>query len=144
MPRTDLGRLVRYGCSGAASAATHFGTAMALADGLHVPPLPASTAGFAASVAVSYVLQRNWVFRAATRHTVGGPRFLAVTGAALACNTAVVWSGTALLHAPYRMVQAVALVVIPVVNYTINSRWTFRGAQGAASSAESSGASSRL
>ncbi|BFU42862.1 GtrA family protein [Krasilnikovia sp. MM14-A1004] len=148
MRRADLGRLLRYGCSGAASAATHFGTALALVEGLGAPPVAASTVGFTASIAVSYVLQRNWVFRAATRHVVGGARFLVVTAVALTCNTAVVWAGTALLHAPYRIVQAVALMLIPLVNYTINSRWTFREsprvpAQGT-SSAESSGASSLL
>ncbi|RZU49766.1 putative flippase GtrA [Krasilnikovia cinnamomea] len=153
MRRAEFGRLLRYGCSGAASAATHFGTALVLVEGPGMPPVPASTVGFGASIVVSYVLQRNWVFRARTRHAVGGARFLAVTAVALACNTAVVWAGTALLGAPYRLVQAVALVLIPLVNYTINSRWTFRDrrraglprppAQGT-SSAESSGASSRL
>jgi putative flippase GtrA len=121
----DLSRLIRYAISGGASAATHFSVGYFLAERLHVWAVPASTIGFAASILVSYSLQHAWVFRSATGHTVTGPRFLAVTGAAFALNTAVLWMGTAVLHAPYAMVQGVALILIPVLNYSLNSRWTF-------------------
>jgi putative flippase GtrA len=119
-------RLLRYAVSGGASAATHFGLGYALAEALHVPPVPASTAGFLASILVSYALQRAWVFRSTATHAVAGSRFLAVTAGAFALNTIVLWVGTGLLHGPYPVVQAVALVAIPVLNYSINSRWTFR------------------
>ncbi|MBW6437887.1 GtrA family protein [Actinoplanes hulinensis] len=122
MPNVD--RLFRYGVSGGLSAFTHFTVGLA-GIGLGMPPVPASTAGFAASVAVSYLLQRTWVFRSGTAHTSTAPRFLAVTAAALALNTTVLWIGAELLGAPYPMIQAVALVLIPVVNYLLNSRWTF-------------------
>jgi putative flippase GtrA len=125
VPIADLGRLVRYGISGGASAATHFSVGYLLAEGLHLWPVLASTIGFAASIAVSYTLQHAWVFRSAAGHTAAAPKFLAVTGAALALNTTVLWLGTAVLHAPYAMVQAVALVLIPLLNYSLNSRWTF-------------------
>jgi putative flippase GtrA len=121
----DLGRLVRYGISGGASAATHFSVGYFLAESLHLWAVLASTIGFAASIAVSYSLQHAWVFRSATGHTITGPRFLAVTGAAFGLNTAVLWLGTAVLHYPYAVVQGVALVLIPVLNYSLNSRWTF-------------------
>jgi putative flippase GtrA len=119
-------RLVRYGISGGASAATHFGVGLALAQGLHVPAVVASTAGFGASVVVSYALQHAWVFRSTATHTAAGTRFLTVTACAFALNTLVLWLGTEVLHGPYPAVQAVALVAIPVLNYSINSRWTFR------------------
>jgi putative flippase GtrA len=119
-------RLVRYGISGGASAATHLGVGLALAEGLHVPAVPASTVGFVASVLVSYTLQHAWVFRSAATHAAAGGKFLTVTACAFALNTLVLWLGTEVLHGPYPVVQAVALVAIPVLNYSINSRWTFR------------------
>ena len=121
-----LARLVRYGISGGLSAATHFGVGLALADGLGVRPVAASTAGFLTSVLVSYVLQHFWVFRSAATHVVAGGKFLTVTAVAFALNTIVLWLGTEVLAGPYPVVQAVALAAIPVVNYTLNSRWTFR------------------
>ena len=128
MRTVELTRLIRYGVSGGASAATHFGVGLALAEGLRVWPVAASTIGFAASIVVSYALQHAWVFRSGAVHTVAGPKFLTVTAAACALNTGVLWLGTAVLHGPYPAVQAVALVLIPVLNYTLNSRWTFRSA----------------
>ena len=125
-PRT--GRLLRYAISGGASALTHFGVGLLLAEVLHVRPVVASTTGFAASILVSYALQHAWVFRSAATHVVAGSRFLTVTAVAFALNTVVLWLGTEVLHGPYPGVQAVALVAIPVVNYSLNSRWTFRSA----------------
>jgi putative flippase GtrA len=121
-----IARLLRYAVSGGASALTHFGLGLALAEGLHVRPVAASTTGFVASILVSYVLQHAWVFRSTTGHAVAGSRFLTVTAAAFALNTVVLWIGTEVLAAPYPVVQAVALAAIPVLNYTLNSRWTFR------------------
>ncbi|WP_433297006.1 GtrA family protein [Actinoplanes sp. CA-030573] len=121
-----IARLVRYAVSGGASALTHFGVGLVLADGLGVRPVTASAAGFAASVVVSYVLQHAWVFRSTAAHARAGAKFLTVTAAAFTLNTAVLWLGTEVLHAPYPPVQAVALVAIPLLNYSLNSRWTFR------------------
>jgi putative flippase GtrA len=121
----DLGRLIRYGVSGGASALTHFGVGLALTS-VGVRPIVASTAGFAASILVSYGLQHAWVFRSAAAHVVAGSRFLTVTAVAFALNTVILWLGTEAAAAPYPAVQAIALVTIPVVNYALNSRWTFR------------------
>jgi putative flippase GtrA len=122
----ELARLARYGVAGGASALTHFGTGVALAEGLRVWPVAASTAGFAASVVVSYALQHGWVFRSTEGHGAAGARFLTVTAAAFGLNTGVLWAGTGALHLPYPVAQAAALVLIPALNYALNSRWTFR------------------
>jgi putative flippase GtrA len=116
------GRLIRYGISGCASAVTHFGVGLALP----VRPVVASTAGFAASVLVSYALQHAWVFRSAAPHRVAGARFLTVTTVAFLLNLAIVGAGTGPLGGTYPVAQAVALVAIPAVNYALHSRWTFR------------------
>jgi putative flippase GtrA len=123
-----IARLLRYAVSGGASAVTHFGTGLALAEGLHVRPVAASTAGFLASILVSYALQHAWVFRSTVGHAAAGTRFLTVTAAAFALNTIVLWTGTEVVHARYPLVQAIALIAIPVLNYSLNSRWTFRAA----------------
>ncbi|GIF10466.1 GtrA family protein [Actinoplanes teichomyceticus] len=120
-------RLVRYAVSGGASALTHVGVGLAGLRLLHLGPVTASTTGFTASVVVSYLLQRAWVFRCAAGHVVAGPRFLAVTAAAAVVNTVVLWLGAGVLAAPYPVAQAFALALIPLVNYVLNARWTFAG-----------------
>ncbi|GIE27330.1 hypothetical protein Ait01nite_003750 [Actinoplanes italicus] len=125
MPNVEVRtRLARYAVSGGLSALTHFTVGLA-ATWLGAAAVPASTIGFAASIAVSYLLQRAWVFRSGAAHTVTGPRFLTVTAAAFSLNTAVLWVGADLLGGPYALVQAVAIVLIPGLNYVLNSRWTF-------------------
>lgn len=126
MRSVDLARLVRYSVSGAASALTHAGVLAAGVEGLGLAPVVASTAGFVASIAVSYGLQHAWVFQSGARHGTAGPRFLTVTAVAFGTNTAILWLGTEVAHVAYPLVQGVALVAIPLVNYTLNARWTFR------------------
>ncbi|MBL7262009.1 GtrA family protein [Paractinoplanes lichenicola] len=118
--------LVRYAISGGASAVTHVGVGFLLAGGLGIRAVLASALGFGASVLVSYGLQRSWVFRSTTGHLVAGRRFLTVTAVALCANSLILWLGTEVLTGPFVLVQAVALVTIPVVNYVLNSHWTFR------------------
>jgi putative flippase GtrA len=124
---TDVrwGRLVRYALSGGASTITHFGIGLIGVHLLHLRPVIASTTGFVASIAVSYLLQRRWVFRSAAGHALAGSRFLIVTAIAFTINTTVLWLGTEVLHAPYPVVQPIALTLIPLINYFLNSRWTF-------------------
>ena len=126
MPSADRGRLVRYGVSGGASALTHLTVGLLLAGGLGVRPVVASAAGFVASVLVSYALQHAWVFHSPAAHATAGGRFLTVTAAAFALNSGVLWLGTEALAGRYALVQTVALVAIPVLNYAFHSRWTFR------------------
>ncbi|WP_433826943.1 GtrA family protein [Actinoplanes sp. CA-015351] len=123
MPIGDFGRLFRYGVSGGLSAVTHLGVGFALVRALG--PVVASAVGFMASVVVSYLLQHTWVFRSARGHGAAGVRFLVVTAAAFALNTVVLWVGAEVLGGPFAVVQAVAIVLIPALNYALNSRWTF-------------------
>ncbi len=126
MPSADTAvRIARYGVSGVLSALTHLVVGLGASVLLGLPPVPASTVGFAASVAVSYLLQRAWVFRSGMAHTVTGPRFLTVTAAAFGLNTAILWIGVSLLGGAYAVVQIVAILLIPGLNYLLNSRWTF-------------------
>jgi putative flippase GtrA len=119
-------RLARYGATGACSTLTHVGVLFVLVEALHADPVAGSTAGFVASILVSYALQRYWVFRSAQGHLAAGAKFLTVTAVAFGVNTATLALGTELFALPYQPVQLVALVLIPIVNYTLNAAWTFR------------------
>lgn len=122
----DLRRLVRYGVAGGLSAATHLGVLTVLVELASARPVVASTVGFVCSIGVSYGLQRSWVFGSSGRHRTLVPRFLTVTAVALALNTAVLHLGTEVLDVHYVLVQLVAIGLIPISNYLLNSLWTFR------------------
>jgi putative flippase GtrA len=122
----DVGRLLRYAVAGGASALTHLGTTALLVEVAAVRPVVASTIGFVASIAVSYLLQRRWVFHSPVANRLALPRFLTVTAIGFLLNGSILWVGTEVLDVHYAPVQLVALVVIPVSNYVLNSLWTFR------------------
>jgi putative flippase GtrA len=120
------GRLIRYGITGLASAGAHVGVLTLLVELAGVRPVVASALWFVVSVLVSYALQHRWVFVSTVPNRRAFPRFLVVTGVGFALNTSIMWIGTEILEVNYLLTQAVALVAIPVSNYTLNSYWTFR------------------
>jgi putative flippase GtrA len=122
----DAGRLIRYVFAGGASAVTHLGTLALLVERGGVDPIVASSAGFTASIAVSYALQRRWVFASSVPNQTALPKFLAVTALGFALNAFIMWMGTAVFGLHYGPVQLIALAAIPMSNYTLNALWTFR------------------
>jgi putative flippase GtrA len=122
----DVRRLLRYALAGGASAFTHLGVTALLVEVAGQRPVIASTIGFVASIAVSYLLQRRWVFHSQVPNRLAVPRFLTVTAVGFALNASILWIGTEVLEVHYAPVQLVALVAIPVSNYLLNSLWTFR------------------
>lgn len=122
----DVRRLLRYAVAGSASALTHLGVTALLVEAAAIRPVIASTIGFVASIVVSYVLQRRWVFHSQVSNRLAVPRFLTVTAIGFLLNATILWVGTEMLDVHYAPVQLVALVAIPVSNYLLNSLWTFR------------------
>lgn len=122
----DGSRLLRYAVTGSLSALTHVGTLTLLVEIGATRPVPASTMGFLFSVAVSYSLQKVWVFRSTSPLQRTLPRFLLAALIGLGLNASVLFVGTEVLSLNYLVVQVVALSLIPLSNYLINGLWTFR------------------
>jgi putative flippase GtrA len=112
--------------TGLASALTHLLVLTVLVEVLAARPVVASTAGFVASIAVSYVLQRQWVFESSAALRRTAPRFVAVILVGFAINGSVVFAGTEALALHYLWPQLLAFLLVPLSNYTLNSLWTFR------------------
>jgi putative flippase GtrA len=125
----DRGRLLRYAMTGLASFLTHLLVLLGLVELLHIRPVTASAAGFMASVLVSFLLQRGWVF--ASKASLAGaiPSFALVTGFGFLLNISIIMIGVDWWSLNYLHVQAVAFVLIPVSNYLLNGLWTFAGRQ---------------
>ncbi|MBU1249992.1 MAG: GtrA family protein [Actinobacteria bacterium] len=122
--RISFGLVFRYGVMGGLSALSHLGTTWALVS-LGLEPTIATSIGFAVSVIVSYALQRGWVFRSRRRHRETIPRFLIVVALAGATNWLVVFIGSEVLQLYFLGPQIVALIIIPVQNFVLNSVFTF-------------------
>ncbi len=124
--RPDLARVVRYLVAGATAAAVHLLVTTAFVEAGGSAPVVASTVGFLVGLVVSYALQRRWVFVSAGRHRRDLPRFLTVIAVALGINTVIVHVGVEVLGVHYVLAQLTVFAVVPVSNYLLHARWTFR------------------
>lgn len=119
-----VGQLVRYVIAGGTAAATHLLVLVLLVELAGCPATLASALGFAAATPVNYGLQHRFVFRRSGGHGRFFTRYLAVTAATMALNTALF----ALLAAwlPYLLAQVVTIGMIVLVNFLLNRHVTFR------------------
>jgi putative flippase GtrA len=120
-----LPQVVRYGISGSAAAATLLVVLTLLVEVVGVRETLASAIGFSCAVVVNYALQHSFVFVRARGHALYLPRYLAVTMATLALNTALFWSLSSGLGMFYLASQVITIGVIVPINFAINRSFTF-------------------
>jgi putative flippase GtrA len=84
----------------------------------------ASAVGFLAAVAVNFLLQRRFTFRSNTSLRTGGMLFLAFALVTLTLNTLIF--DVLSRHIHYIAAQMTATLMMFLVNYQLNRRFTFR------------------
>lgn len=118
-------QICRYGASGGLAAATHLGVLILLVEVAGAPETPASAAGFACATPVNYLLQHRFVFRSSRHHAAAFPRYVGITLATLALNTAVFWCLADLLGIFYVLSQILTIGLVVPVNFVLNRTVTF-------------------
>ncbi|WP_028563868.1 GtrA family protein [Paenibacillus pinihumi] len=120
--------LIKYGIVGLIGTALHFALLVILVEwgGLH--PIAGSALGFIAVLVVSYILNSKWTFTDASgqirlRQFI---KYTIVSCSGLLLNTAVMYAAVELAHLPYLLGQCIITVLVPLHNYILNRRWTFR------------------
>jgi len=117
---------VRYIVSGSLAAMTHFGVLALLVEVMDTDPTLASAIGFVAALFVNYSMQYHWTFAAEGPHGVIFTRYVVVTFSMLGLNTVLFWSAlNAMPGNHYLIAQCVATGVVVLLNFTLNSRYTF-------------------
>ncbi len=119
-------QLLKYLVSGTAAAVMHFSTLIGLVEVFGVLPIIGSSVGFCAGTAVNYTLQYYWTFSAKGPHAVMLTRYLAVTFAMLLVNTAIFWVAHDKLGIAYIVAQLIATILVVMLNFQANRRYTFR------------------
>ena len=121
-----LAKAIRFGAVGVLSGSIYALVTALLVAGLGTPPVPASIAGYCASVPMSFLGHRRFSFRSHGRWTAEAVRFvlaqaLNIAVTALSMHGAVHWFGGAWY---WGMVAAVILV--PIANFAFMNLWVFR------------------
>lgn len=115
----------RFGIVGALATAVHFCTVVALVEWFATAPLPANGLGYGLAFAVSWFGSSRWTFRGAAAVRFAVPRFLCVSLLGLALNQAVNALAIYGLGAHYLTGLAAALLLVPVVTFTLNRIFVF-------------------
>ncbi len=125
MRRSGLELLARYTVVGTLAVIVHYTVLILLVEGVAANPTLASSCGFSVGVVVNYFLQYYWTFRSNGSHAKRFPLFASVAVAMLGVNAAVFWTLHERLGMNYLLAQACAIGLVFLLNFLINSRYTF-------------------
>ena len=124
-----LRAFLTFGLVGAVGTACHYATLIGLVELLAVDPVLATTAGFVVGMVVNYVLNYRYTFRSDKAHLVAAPKFFTIAIVTGVLNGLLVHAGVKVAQLNYVAVQIVTTLVLFVVNFLLNSAWTFRGSR---------------
>jgi putative flippase GtrA len=120
-----LAKLIRFGVIGVCSGAIYALVMIVLVSGLGAAPVPASIAGYCASVPLNFVGHRRFSFRSNGHWTGEAVRFVL----AQAVNIAVIAASTHLVvnvwHLSYGWGMLGAVIVVPIANFLFMNLWVF-------------------
>lgn len=127
--RHAMGQFVDFAVVGAVGTAAHFVTLILLVQSAGWTPALATTAGFLVGALINYGLNYRLTFQSRASHAVTMPRFLAIALLSMLLNIGIVgvlvhWNA---MH--YLLGQAVATLVVLVVNFVANRALTFTASQ---------------
>jgi putative flippase GtrA len=119
-------RLAAFGMVGLIGTLAHYLALVSLVEiwGLH--PAAATTVGFGLGALINYLLNYRYTFNSSKSHRDAGPKFALIAIATGMLNTWMVYSGVAVLALDYLLVQIVATATVFLLNFLLNSLWTFR------------------
>lgn len=114
-----------YAGAGAIGTAVHYAILLGLVQLAGAGAVAASTAGAIAGALVNYVLNHRFTFASRRAHRSALPRFLAVAGASVLLNAAVMATVLAVLPLHYLYAQIAATGAVLVAGFVANRKWTF-------------------
>jgi putative flippase GtrA len=127
-PRTVLfGELFKYGIASAVAFVVDFTTLVILTEILGLHYLTGAAVGFAAGIAVAYVLSIRWVF--ARRSTPNAAResalFLFIGIAGLGLNLLLMWTTTDMFGLHYQLSKLLSTGVVFLFNFGLRKLLLF-------------------
>jgi putative flippase GtrA len=118
-------QFVKYGFAGATAVLVHFLVLAALVEWFSVHATLATGVGFVVGCLVNYALQYRWVFGATGAHRALATRYALVTSVTFVLNILLFHALLTGFYMWYGLAQAIATIVVFLVNFEINRRYTF-------------------
>ena len=119
-------KFIRYGIVGAIGTITHITLLLVLVEVFLFNPIVGSSIAFIAVVVISYCLNYSWTFKAKNNHLTALTRYIAVCLIGFGLNAGIMFVVVDIFQLWYLLGQIVSIVVIPISNFILNSRWAFK------------------
>ena len=115
----------RYFVSGGIATVMHYSILTSLVEIAKLDATVATAIGYFLSSVGHYLLCYHWAFKSSVHHGQASIRFAAVAASSLLLNTGLFW----LLHEAaglwYLLAQVITTALLLLVNFALNSRFTF-------------------
>jgi putative flippase GtrA len=119
-------QFVKFGLVGVSNTLIAFAVFTLLEEVLGVWYVAASGIGFAVGATNGFLLNRSWTFAGHGGDGGAAVRWFVVQGCGLLLNLALIAAFVELGHLNKLVGQAFATVIVTVITFFVNRRWTFR------------------
>ena len=119
----------KYFASGSIAALIHFIILISLVELFFFNSTIATTIGFCIGTIANYLLQYHWTYSHNKSHAKTFTKYIIVTTCMLGVNNIVFWCQVELLSIHYVIAQIFATGIVMLLNYTINTTYTFSDKQ---------------
>jgi len=119
-------RFLLYCIGGTLAVAVHYATLILLVEFAGWREVYASMAGFLAAVPVNFSFQRFIVFKTLDDLNIRLRRYFIVTSGTFVLNACIFYVAVDIAQIPYLIGQAITIILIVLVNYWLNTAWTFK------------------
>lgn len=116
---------VRYIIVGGAGTAIHLAILTISVEWFDLDAVIGSIIGFIGALLVSYLLNHYWTFRSRRSHLSSFFRYVTVSLLGLAVNTGMMYTLIHIFKLWYFAAQLCVILVVPLMNFLLNSNWTF-------------------
>jgi putative flippase GtrA len=115
----------KYFVSGSVAVIIHFSILTVLVEIYSANPTLSTSLGFCVGTIFNYLLQYHWTYSASGDHRKVFLIYISVTLSMLCMNALLFWIQVELIGVHYLLAQIMATGVVMLLNYVINTKFTF-------------------
>ena len=119
-------KFIRYGIVGAIGTFVHLALLFIFVEIFSFHAVVSSSIAFIAVVIISYCLNYTWTFKAKSNHATALTRYIMVCSIGFGLNAGIMFVVVDIFQLWYLFGQIISIIVIPISNFILNSRWAFK------------------
>lgn len=116
---------IQYGLVGVIGTVIHTVILTICVELFSINPLISTAIGFLFSLITSYILNSFWTFKGSSMGKGSFVKYLLTCSFGLLINMFIMYVVVHLAHSSYLLGQLLAVIIVPIFNFTISKYWVF-------------------